>query len=108
GEPCAAEGQGCGAEDELVDQQVVAHERVVLHRSRRDLEGLHHPGAHEEREDHRDDDRLEVFADDRLLEGGRGHSCPTFSTARKASWGISTRPTRFMRFLPSFCFSSSL
>ena len=33
---------------------------------------------------------------------------PTFSTARKASCGISTRPIRFMRFLPSFCFSSSL
>ena len=34
--------------------------------------------------------------------------CPTFSTARNASCGISTRPTRFIRFLPSFCFSSSL
>ena len=33
--------------------------------------------------------------------------CPTLSTARKASCGISTRPTRFIRFLPSFCFSSS-
>ena len=33
---------------------------------------------------------------------------PTFSTARNASCGISTRPTRFIRFLPSFCFSSSL
>ena len=33
---------------------------------------------------------------------------PTFRTARKASCGISTRPMRFMRFLPSFCFSSSL
>src|SRR5665213_2066864 len=33
---------------------------------------------------------------------------PTFNTARNASCGISTRPTRFMRFLPSFCFSSSL
>ncbi len=33
---------------------------------------------------------------------------PTFNTARKASCGISTLPTRFMRFLPSFCFSSSL
>jgi hypothetical protein len=33
---------------------------------------------------------------------------PTFNTARKASCGISTRPTRFMRRLPSFCFSSSL
>src|SRR6185312_14622346 len=31
----------------------------------------------------------------------------TFNTARKASWGISTRPTCFMRFLPSFCFSSN-
>jgi hypothetical protein len=30
------------------------------------------------------------------------------STARKASWGTSIRPTCFMRFLPSFCFSSSL
>ncbi len=35
-------------------------------------------------------------------------SGPTLSTARNASCGISTRPTRFMRFLPSFCFSSSL
>ena len=35
-------------------------------------------------------------------------SSPTFRTARKASCGISTRPIRFIRFLPSFCFSSSL
>jgi len=35
-------------------------------------------------------------------------SSPTFKTARKASWGISTRPMRFIRFLPAFCFSSSL
>ena len=35
-------------------------------------------------------------------------SVPIFSTARNASCGISTLPTRFMRFLPSFCFSSSL
>jgi hypothetical protein len=27
--------------------------------------------------------------------------------AMNASWGTSTRPTIFMRFLPSFCFSSS-
>ena len=26
----------------------------------------------------------------------------------KASWGTSTRPMDFIRFLPSFCFSSSL
>ena len=32
----------------------------------------------------------------------------TRSTARKASCGMSTRPTRFIRFFPSFCFSSSL
>ena len=30
------------------------------------------------------------------------------STARNASWGTSTPPTFFMRFLPFFCFSSSL
>src|SRR5690606_41427205 len=32
------------------------------------------------------------------------HQSSTFSTARKASWGISTLPTCFIRFLPSFCF----
>ncbi len=36
----------------------------------------------------------------------RRHS--TCSTARNASWGISTAPTCFMRFFPSFCFSRSL
>jgi hypothetical protein len=30
------------------------------------------------------------------------------STARNASCGTSTWPTCFMRFLPAFCFSSSL
>ena len=30
------------------------------------------------------------------------------SAATKASWGTSTRPIVFIRFLPSFCFSSSL
>ncbi len=37
-----------------------------------------------------------------------GASSPARSTARKASCGISTWPTIFMRFLPAFCFSSSL
>ncbi len=32
----------------------------------------------------------------------------TLSTARKADCGISTLPTCFMRFFPSFCFSRSL
>ena len=34
--------------------------------------------------------------------------CVVESAATKASWGTSTRPTIFIRFLPSFCFSSSL
>ena len=37
-----------------------------------------------------------------------GYFLPTLSTARKASCGISTWPTCFMRRLPSFCFSRSL
>ncbi len=44
----------------------------------------------------------------RTVAGGYSLSPPTFNTAKKASCGISTRPTRFIRFLPSFCFSSSL
>ena len=35
-------------------------------------------------------------------------SPPRLSTARNASWGISTLPTSFILALPSFCFSSSL
>ncbi len=31
----------------------------------------------------------------------------TWRMARNASWGISTLPTCFMRFLPAFCFSRS-
>ena len=34
--------------------------------------------------------------------------CPMLSTARNASCGTSTAPTCFIRFLPFFCFSSSL
>src|SRR6185295_10495906 len=41
-------------------------------------------------------------------EQGKAHFSPVWRTARKASCGISTAPTCFMRFLPSFCFSSSL
>ena len=37
-----------------------------------------------------------------------GHRSFTYCSARNASCGISTWPTCFMRFLPSFCFSSSL
>ena len=38
---------------------------------------------------------------------GHDYSSPNRSAARKASWGISTDPTIFIRFLPAFCFSSS-
>src|SRR4029078_485703 len=96
------------AEDELVDQEMVADQQVVLHRSGGNLERLHDPRPHEEREDHGNDDRFGIFPKRGLVEC-RSHyvSVPTFNTARNASCGISTRPTRFMRFLPSFCFSSS-
>ena len=43
-----------------------------------------------------------------LLECGRVHQSPLSRIAMNASCGMSTLPTRFMRFLPSFCFSSSL
>ena len=39
---------------------------------------------------------------------GRKTQSPLSKIAMNASWGISTLPTRFIRFLPSFCFSSSL
>src|SRR5262249_49538249 len=122
GEDGAPDRERRRPEDELVDQQVIADQQVVLHRAGRDLERLHDPSMDEQREDHRNDDRLEVLAEDRFLVGwcchvqtpdlkvglAGGYSCPTLRTARNASCGISTRPTRFMRFLPSFCFSSSL
>ena len=46
-------------------------------------------------------------------EGQQAHACflpvsDVDSAAMKASCGTSTRPTIFIRFLPSFCFSSSL
>src|ERR1035437_6091522 len=35
------------------------------------------------------------------------HQSSTCKIARKASWGTSTEPICFMRFLPAFCFSRS-
>ena len=35
------------------------------------------------------------------------HSSPTLKMARNASCGTSTLPTAFIRFFPSFCFSSN-
>src|SRR3954465_11616199 len=49
GREAAADRGGGRAEDELVDEQVIADEQVVLHRSGGDLEGLHDPRADEER-----------------------------------------------------------
>src|SRR5262249_38269186 len=57
----------------LVDQQVIPDEQVVLHRAGRNLERLDDPGAHEQRQDHGDDDRLGGLPNGGLLEGG-GHS----------------------------------
>ena len=44
----------------------------------------------------------------RALSSRSPYSSPTSSTARNAFCGISTLPTIFIRFLPSFCFSRSL
>src|SRR3989304_854021 len=97
------------------------------HGARRNLERLHDKGANEQRQEERHADRFRIFAEGRLtldiLLGVHGgllfdfaqfiydhKSLPnqTFKAARKASWGISTLPTCFMRFFPSFCRSSSL
>ena len=43
-----------------------------------------------------------------VLSESQFYSLPTCRTLRKASWGISMRPTDFIRRLPFFCFSSSL
>ncbi len=51
----------------------------------------------ESRQDHRSD----------RTHDGLHQSC-TCKMARKASWGTSTEPICFMRFLPAFCFSRSL
>jgi len=53
--------------DELVDDDVIADLQVVLHRSRRDLEGLEDEDAGEVDEDDRDQQRLEVLPARRLL-----------------------------------------
>jgi hypothetical protein len=38
----------------------------------------------------------------------RAAQSPIFKASMKAAWGMSTLPNWRMRFLPSFCFSSSL
>ena len=60
----------------------------------------------------RPSDKESVVGESSRLLSSDGHSSSpvevTLRTARKASCGMSTWPTRFMRFLPSFCFSRSL
>ena len=73
------------ADDPLAERAVVGEDR----RFEAELAGAVHPRE--------------------TIELGRRHSSsPIFRTARKASWGTSTEPTCFIRFLPFFCFSSSL
>src|SRR5205823_6053040 len=70
---------------------MIANQQVVLHRSRRDLERLHDPRAHEERKNHRDDDGLEVLAEDGFLEG----CCHVWFEAHVSGLmmpGLKTRP----------------
>ena len=63
------------------------------------LDGAHVPGADVARkgsEHQRSQDLHEL------------HQSSTCKMARNASWGTSTEPICFMRFLPAFCFSRSL
>jgi hypothetical protein len=57
------------AVDELVDEDVIADQHRRDHRRRRDLEGLDHERAQQERDDDRDRDRLAVLAAGRLATG---------------------------------------
>ena len=52
--------------------------------------------------------RLTVTPSERAYFLSFGPVSLVFRAAMKASWGTSTRPTIFIRFLPAFCFSSSL
>src|SRR5207247_1218933 len=110
---------------EFRDQDVVADRQGRHHGAGGDLEGLDDEGPDEEGQDDGDEDGLAVLApkglaadglgpfpfgggrdDRRRLDRRDGYSV-TFSRARKASCGTSTRPTCFILFLPSFCFSHS-
>src|SRR5262249_50337037 len=102
--------------DELVHEEVIADQDRLFHRPGRDLISLDDKRADEEDEDGGNEQGFiplpgggvgsRFFRDVRSRRKGFAHS--TFKTARKASCGMSTRPTRFIRFFPSFCFSKSL
>src|SRR5690242_14864981 len=110
---------------------MVADQQRRLHRARRNLVGLDEKSAQNDCQHEGNRNRLCPLAElgsarlscaililHRQVArrgfteiGGLRHDeaySPTLSRARNASWGISTLPTCFIRFLPSFCFSSSL
>src|SRR5262245_26251494 len=112
---------------ELVDQDMVTDLQRRNHRSGGNLERLDDKGPDEQRQDQRHDDRFGVLAESRFalhrsrtvhrrclfnfIRLFRRHWQPliyTLSAAKNASWGISTLPTCFILFLPSFCRSNNL
>jgi len=68
------------------------------------LEPEHHQ---EQRQTEPDEDPKRRFHVPALTRSAPAHASSVRSMARNASCGISTEPTRFIRRLPSFCFSSS-
>ena len=91
--PCeSAPGRGGR---ELVWERIRAH---LIHGERRG------PGRLGRRNGRRNKAQTSYRRDD----GAHETPYSTWSTARNASCGISTVPTCFIRFLPSFCFSSNL
>ncbi len=80
----------------------VARRLVVLGRA----EALGVEPEHHQQPRQADGDERAQWVDE-VFHGG-GYASSRRSIARKASCGISTEPTRFIRCLPSFCFSRSL
>ncbi len=85
--PLTEEGYGCGSAPDFDRLPLVRWARVVRRRSA--AAAIYHRS------------RAAYFL-------SLPPDSPVESAAMKASWGTSTRPTIFIRFLPSFCFSSSL
>src|SRR6266571_4119599 len=119
---------------ELVDQDEIPDHQRRHHRARWNLERLDQERAQQENDENNREETLRIFDPPGFLVvlaalpgeidcvGERKRSChdqqdkeyqceihllSTCSMARKASWGISTVPTCFMRFFPAFCFSSN-
>ena len=95
---------------------MVSDEDRLFHRAGRDLVRLDHERSDEEDEYSGNEKGLVPLAGGGVFDGparrflfafGDGAVHSTFKTARNASCGMSTRPTLFIRFLPSFCFSRS-